>query len=619
MIAFRETGAAGFPTLDTEGQLPDTEGQLPDTEALGDEIARLAAHLHAATYQLLVLIRAFDEQEGWGGGFLSCAHWLSWRTGIGPGPAREKVRVARALASLPHISSAMAQGQLSFSKVRALTRVASAENETELLELARHATAAHIETLVRAWRRVDRLEDAESETERHRSRHLWLYPDDDGSWVLRGRLDPEVGALLGKALEWAGEVLYRRETGKGKGENGGPEAGVGLETGPGLDVGSGAEAETTAEHRRADALGLVAERALAESTRAADGLEDEVTSADGAPPAHGSSPPLGRADRFQVVVHVEAEALKKDPLEMDPAERGLGHAVMADNDENVPAGTPGLRVPPEPRGLGVPAEPKGLSVLPETARRLACDAGVVHMTHDAAGGVLDVGRKRRSVPPALRRALDYRDGGCRFPGCGVRYSDAHHIVHWADGGETKLGNLVNLCRVHHRAVHEGGFRVEVVMDGQRAGAERGSAARPREGIPVDPGCVGGPEIRFFRPDGRPIPVVPEPPLVPADPAEELGREHRAKGIVPDAWTATPLWHGEVFDLGMAVEALRGDPHGFNAAPAYHEDRETDTANIRSPSTWSTGSVFDGPRRGRKRSGSPVAWNGTPLSQDQSPL
>jgi len=305
MIAFRETvstalapsggraaeaalsGAAAEP-FPAASLVPDAEGQLPDTEALGDEIARLAAHLHAATYQLLVLIRAFDEQEGWGGGFLSCAHWLSWRTGIGPGPAREKVRVARALATLPHLSRAMARGELSFSKVRALTRVASSENETELLELSRHATAAHIETLVRAWRRVDRLEDAESEAERHRSRHLWLYPDDDGSWVIRGRLDPEVGALLQKALEWAGEALYREEKGEAPGD-------------------ATPIAEITAEQRRADALGLLAERALAESAGAADGLEDGSQAEEDRPRppedrsqaksgADGPAPSLGRAE-----------------------------------------------------------------------------------------------------------------------------------------------------------------------------------------------------------------------------------------------------------------------------------------------------------------------------------
>ena len=203
MIAFPATiDAAAESTAAGTTLAPVPTAFLDDTESLGDEIARLAAHLHAATYQLLVLIREFDEREGWTCGFLSCAQWLSWRTGIGPGPAREKVRVARALASLPLISGAMAQGQLSFSKVRALSRVATPENETELLEVARHATAAHIERLVRAWRQVDRLEEAEEEQLRHQSRFLRLYPDQDGSYVLRGRLDPEVGALLEKAQEW---------------------------------------------------------------------------------------------------------------------------------------------------------------------------------------------------------------------------------------------------------------------------------------------------------------------------------------------------------------------------------------------------------------------------------
>jgi len=111
-----------------------------------------------------------------------------------------------------------------------------------------------------------------------------------------------------------------------------------------------------------------------------------------------------------------------------------------------------------------------------------------------------------------------------------------------------------LCRRHHRAVHEEGFRVEVVAvvdEGARMeAADRGGTG----GHTV---CAGDPEIRFFRPDGRPFPAVPESPFVPAGAAEELARKHRARGIVPDAWTATPLWQGEVFDFGMAVETLRG--------------------------------------------------------------
>ena len=497
----------GVPTVEASTPGPATAHtaglDAADTESLGDEIARLAAHLHAATYHLLVLIRDFDEREGWGSGFLSCAHWLSWRTGISPGPAREKVRVARALASLPRISSAMARGEISYSKVRALTRVAKRENEAELLEVARHATAVHVERLIRGWRRVDRLQEAEEEERRQESRYLRLYPDQDGTFVLRGRLDPEVGALLEKALEWAGEALYRNEKGV---------------EGTAARTETEAASAPTFSQRQADALGLVAERALASGERA---LADAGrTLADAGREIGGKAYPnpaatTGRADRFQVVVHVEASKLRE----------------VSESREAGPEGTS----PPLPWPLGVPA---GTSPF---ARRLACDAGVVVLTRDAGGRVLDVGRRRRTVPPAIRRALEFRDrGGCRFPGCGCRFTDAHHIRHWADGGETKLDNLVLLCRRHHRMVHEGGFRVEMTESGEDGGEDGGKSA-----------------VRFVCPDGRVIWPVPETPHLPADPVHELMGENADRGMVPDEWTATPLWNGDSLDYGLAIDMLRG--------------------------------------------------------------
>ncbi len=95
----------------------------------------------------------------------------------------------------------------------------------------------------------------------------------------------------------------------------------------------------------------------------------------------------------------------------------------------------------------------------ETSRRMACDCGVVRIGHGSDGQVKGAGRRKRTVSPALRRALEARDRGCRFPGCGLRFTDAHHVKHWADGGETSLRNLVLLCKTHHRWVHEGGARV----------------------------------------------------------------------------------------------------------------------------------------------------------------
>jgi hypothetical protein len=102
----------------------------------------------------------------------------------------------------------------------------------------------------------------------------------------------------------------------------------------------------------------------------------------------------------------------------------------------------------------------GTVISPETARRIACDAGVSRVITKGESEVLDLGRSTRVVPPALRRALALRDKGCTHPGCERphHWCDAHHVVHWADGGETSLENLVLLCRRHHRVAHEASER-----------------------------------------------------------------------------------------------------------------------------------------------------------------
>jgi hypothetical protein len=417
-------------------------------ERLGDEIAELSAHIYAATFRLLTLIREFDEREGWGDGFRSCAHWLNWRTGLNQGAAREKVRVARALGELPRIGEAMRKGELSYSKVRALTRVATPENEGELLNFAQAGTASHVEELVRAWRKVHRWEELEEADKRHLHRYVRAYTDEDGMLVLRARLEPEVGAVVMRALEAAADVLYK-ETEEGE---------------------EAADKEISGEQKRADALGRVAESAL-----------------------EGGLDTGSRGDRYQVVVHVDAEALE------DPDQPG--QSVLED----------------------------GIRVSAETSRRLACDAAKVVMTHGPGGSVLDVGRKTRTIPPALRRALAHRDRSCRFPGCGLKFCDAHHIEHWAEGGKTKLDNLLLLCRYHHRLVHEGGIRVELLTNG---------------------------EPRFSRPDGRPIPVAPVPPVLTEDPIALFEERHRKEGLEIDAETGLPRWDGGSWDLNWALEALR---------------------------------------------------------------
>ena len=181
-------------------------------EQLEEEIVELCAHLNAATYRLLQLIVELDEQEPWGvWGLKSCAHWLNWRCGIGLNAAREKVRVAHALKGLPLISQAFEKGEVSFSKVRAMTRVATVENQDYLLMIARYGTAAQVEKLVRLYRGVKRNEEREKAQRQHVERSLQYYYDEDGSLVIRAKLPPEQGAVVVKALEAAVDSLKEDE------------------------------------------------------------------------------------------------------------------------------------------------------------------------------------------------------------------------------------------------------------------------------------------------------------------------------------------------------------------------------------------------------------------------
>jgi hypothetical protein len=205
--------------------------------------------------------------------------------------------------------------------------------------------------------------------------------------------------------------------------------------------------------------------------------------------------------------------------EIDPGAPGERYQVVVHVDVAVPADA-------EAPGQSVFEE--GARVSAETSQRFACDASRVVMEHDADGRFVDIGAKTRTIPPALRRALLYRDRTCHFPGCMGRFCQGHHIWHWAQGGPTTLSNLVLLCRRHHRAVHEEGYQVDREPDG---------------------------ELRFRRPDGRVIPDVPPPSPVPDDPAEATRAKNAAEGVRVDARTATPGWCGERLDLGWAIDVL----------------------------------------------------------------
>jgi len=311
---------------------------------------------------------------------------------------------------------------------------------------------------------VDRIAEAKESIRRHRARGLHVYQDEDGMVVIHGRLEPEAGAVFRKALEAAREALYERAR-----ANGVTNTSVSAET---LDPATGlivCEDMPTWGQQQADALGLLAETVL-----------------------HHGIEPGTPGGRYQVVVHVDASVLA------DP--EAPGQSVLED----------------------------GAHVSAETSRRLACDASRVVMRHDADGRVTEVGARTRSIPPALRRVLQHRDHGCRFPGCGLPFGQGHHIQHWANGGPTTLSNLAMLCRRHHRAVHEEGYRVERQPDG---------------------------ELRFIRPDGRLLPDIPPPTVVPTDPVETLRLQNDTRDVHIDARTSRPDWLGERLDIGWAIDVL----------------------------------------------------------------
>jgi hypothetical protein len=358
----REDGPSGgvgslFSVMTTNEQRADPAG-LP-LAALEAELATLAAHLYAGTCRWLELVAELDRRSGWvAAGMRSCAEWLAWRCALSPRSARDHVRVARSLEELPLTHASFARGELSYAKVRALTRVATAENEEELLELARLCTASQLERSVRAYRRVT-IEEARRQQEQAELSVFW---NADGALEIHGRLAPEDGALLLRALECVRDTMWR----------------------------GSAEPRPGRQASYAEALVVVADAALAHEGDSRSGGE-----------------------RYQIVVHADHAVLEHD---------GEGGCELED----------------------------GSALAPETARRLACDSSIVRG-----------GRRARTIPPALRRALRTRDRGCRFPGCeNHRFVDAHHFRHWAHGGETTLENLVLLCRRHHRAVHEGGYRVD---------------------------------------------------------------------------------------------------------------------------------------------------------------
>jgi hypothetical protein len=472
---------------------PDGSGlaaPAEDLEGLEARICELAGHLAAATCRFLLLVADFDARRGWATWDLpSCAAWLAWKCQIAPGTAREHVRVARALRALPVICAAFAAGTMSYAKVRALTRIATPATDADLAELAGPMTAGQLERFARAHRQVSAADDQHATAARRVS---WRV-EEDGSVALSVRLPADQGAVVLQALRAAAGDLHHPHH---EPEPAGCPGGVPAETPPGRDTGG--------------------------SDPAAAGLADALVTIAGGYLA-GKISTAGNADLYQVIVHVGPEALTAEP------EPGPSADVSAETPTAHPAD------PAHPRRCHVDDGP---ALSPATAQRLACAATVTWMLHDHDGTLLDVGRRHRTPPPALRRAVRERDRcRCQFPGCNSRRTDIHHIRPWARGGATRLANLILLCEAHHVIVHERGYLI----------------------TPAPAGCA------FTRPDGSPVPASPQLPLVSGD----ITGCHDA---TITSGTIIPNWNGDKLDLDHAIwvafaNARVAESRGHDQPPA----------------------------------------------------
>jgi hypothetical protein len=512
--------------MDSESTTSFTDflGKPPsdDNEELGEQITCLAAHLDAGTYKFLKFIGKFDRKDGWGGaGIMSCVHWLNWKCGISYSAARAKVQVARRLENLPLINKAFAAGEISYSKVRAMTRVATDENEEYLLMIAEHGTASHMEKLVRKFQMVERLQQPDVEEQQYESRQLIRHQDNQGMWNIYAKLPPEEGGILVKAID---EVMHQQDKPWQLTEEQIKQA----ENAPSDSAESLGLIETASfAQRRADALTSIAEQFVAHRE-----VVDETEQGEGK-----KIKTLAGHERCQLVLHVDINTLRQHTSDEAKAKSSSDtesatkseHSSNSESSHNQSANKEHSHSK-SCKHHDTPANLDKQWISPDTARRLGCDASLYTVLEDENGNVLNVGRKTRVIPPAIHRAVEIRDETCRFPGCtATHYVEVHHIQHWANGGETKMSNLVKLCRFHHREQHHHHFFIEAQADKNKSSTN--------------------PNFIFKTPSGQ---------VMHND--EKLPRCN-IEGFFETLWpdinseTGSSQWMGDIMDYGMAIDGM----------------------------------------------------------------
>jgi hypothetical protein len=537
--------------------------------------------MDAAEHRLLANIREFDRQEGWSSA-ASCAHWLSWRVGWTLGTAREHVRVAKALGSLPHIDDALRLGKVSYCKVRAMTRVATPANEQVLIMDAQLTTGSQLERVCRKYRQLQRNLEGANPANDDLERYLRRRDLDNGMVRIEAVCHPEEAALIWAAIDQATKEVYAaRHAEERTRANAAPEsrADVSAEACSGstsddvLVPTSEVSAETCTTAASDESADIVVEH---QAHGAMDDDPDDVYEDDcdfferfGVCPEPRPEPVSRAREQHESAATATTSRAMPAIRPMPPMPAVTTHPSTATSRS---AGNRGMQSPfnrldgllalvrkfacgestksPVEIVVTVSAEALANRAAPdesiaflnddgcisaEAARRMSCDAGIVYMVEDEHGSPLSVGRRTRSIPTSIGRALRERDKCCRFPGCTNKvFLDGHHLEHWALGGETALSNLVRLCGRHHKFVHEYGYRVEMDAAGQP---------------------------QFFDPQGRPAKDIPTRIL-----RDDLGWEHlvtanRELGISPHVCG----WSGERIEYDDVCHALYRVDEGLLAA------------------------------------------------------
>ena len=338
------------------------------------------------------------------------------QTGMSGTDASRAVRLADTLDAVPAVAEALAEGQITAGHASALAGGVSWMNrpaaalDGSLIEAARIQSVDEFKVTVAGWERAENgdADGSNLAARQHRNRAASWFTRDDGMVRIQADLPPDSGAMVTGALQSMAEYLWRTEDGRTAGPGSAREGA----TIPGTTIPDAGNDVRSSRQRNADALVKLVRR-----------------------PTRTEGGPVG-----------------------DPGRARIDLLVAVDLDR--------LQVT-ESASAGRCATTDGVELPVATVRRLACDAGVIPAVLDRSGAVLDIGRRTRTVPRAIRHALALRDGGCAFPGCSspVSWCDAHHVRYWSDGGPTSLDNLVLLCSTHHHLVHEDRWIVECVADG----------------------------------------------------------------------------------------------------------------------------------------------------------